>query len=138
MERETVSTRATATFTIDSWDAQPYDELEGVTLARTRVTKTFSGDVAGTSTAELLMAGTPTGSAAYVGLERITASVHGRAGTFVLHHSATATAGGEQSASWMVVPDSATGALRGLRGAARIAATPDGGHAFTLDYELAE
>jgi hypothetical protein len=132
-----VSTQATGTFTIDTWDAQPYDELDGVSLARTRVTKTFSGEVAGTSTAELLMAGTPSGAAAYVGFERISASVHGRAGTFVLHHTATA-ADGAQSASWTVVPGSGTGALRGLRGAARIEQTPDGGHTFTLDYALAE
>jgi uncharacterized protein DUF3224 len=132
-----VSTRATGTFTIDTWDAQPYEELDGVALTRTRVTKTFSGDVVGTSTAELPMAGTPTGSAAYVGFERISASVHGQAGTFVLHHNATA-ADGAQSASWTVVPDCGTGGLRGLRGTARIAGTPDGGHTFTLDYELAE
>jgi hypothetical protein len=35
-----------------------------------------------------------------------------------------------------VVPDSATGELRGLRGEARIINEPGGGHSFTLDYEL--
>ena len=132
-----MATRATGTFTIDTWDATPYDEAGGVTLSRTRVTKTFSGEVEGTSTAELLMAQATEGSAAYVGMERIEGRIHGRSGSFVLHHSATADRG-TQSASWTVVPDSGTGELRGLRGQARIDNTPDGGHTFTLDYDLGD
>jgi hypothetical protein len=34
-----VSTQATSTFDIDSWEAKPYDEHDGVTLTRTQVTK---------------------------------------------------------------------------------------------------
>jgi len=49
-------THATATFDVDSWEEEPYDEAEGARLVRTRVAKTFHGDVKGTSTAELLMA----------------------------------------------------------------------------------
>lgn len=131
-----MSTRATGTFTIKSWDAKPYDEQDGVVLSRTRVTKTFHGELEGTSTAELLMAnGAREGSAAYVGFERIAATLAGRAGSFVLHHSAT-MAPGAQSASWTIVPDSGTGELRGLRGTAQIAIAPDGTHTFLLDYEL--
>jgi hypothetical protein len=128
-------TRATSTFTIESWEATPYDEAEGATLSRTRVTKAFSGEIDGMSTAELLMAQAPGGSAAYVGMERIVGRMHGREGSFVLHHSATMSKDG-QSASWTVVPDSGTGALRGLRGTAQIVVEPDGGHTFTLDYEV--
>jgi hypothetical protein len=132
-----MTTRVTGAFTIDTWDAMPYDDQDGVTLSRTRVTKTFTGDMQGTSTAELLMAQAPEGSAAYVGMERIVGTVNGRAGSFVLHHSATADRGA-QSASWTVVPDSGTGELQGLRGQARIDITPDGGHTFTLDYDLSD
>ena len=130
-----MTTQATGTFDIDTWEARSYDEQEGVTLSRTTVTKTFHGEIEGTSTAELLMAGARDGSAAYVGFERIVGRVHGRAGSFVLHHNATA-ARGARSASWTVVPDAGTGELRTLRGRARIDATPDGGHTFTLDYDL--
>jgi hypothetical protein len=132
-----MSTRATGTFTIVTWDATPYDEQDGISLSRTRVTKTFTGDIQGTSTAELLMAQAPEGSAAYVGMERIVGTVNGRAGSFVLHHSATADRGA-QSASWTVVPDSGTGELRGIRGQARIDNTSDGGHTFTFDYDQGE
>jgi hypothetical protein len=34
-----VSTQATSTFDIDSWEAKPYDEHDGVTLTQTQVTE---------------------------------------------------------------------------------------------------
>jgi len=129
-----VSTRATGTFTIDSWDAQPYDERDGAKLFRTRVTKTFQGEFEGRSTAELRMARAEHDSA-YVGFERIEGRLHGRAGTFVLHHTASSSRGA-RSASWRIVPDSGTGELLGVRGEAVIGDGPDGGHTFTLDYDL--
>lgn len=128
-----MNTRATGTFDIDTWDAIPFDEGEGATLTRTRVTKTFHGEIEGHSTAELLMASAPEGSAAYVGFERIVARVGDRAGSFVLQHNAT-SARGAQSATWTVMPDSGTGELRGLRGTATITQEPGGVHTFTLDY----
>ena len=80
------------------------------------------------STTDLLLAyGAEEGSAAYVGFERVVRRVHGRPGSFVLHHTAT----------WSVVPDTGTGGLLGLRGEAEISVAPDGGHSFSLDYDLA-
>lgn len=131
-----MSTHAAGTFEIESWDEQPYEEQDGTRLTRTRLTKTFSGDVEGESAAELLMAyGSEEGSAAYVGLERVTGSVHGRSGSFVLRHSAVMERG-EGSSSLDVVPDSGTGELRGLRGEASISVEPGGGHSFTLEYDF--
>lgn len=131
-----MSTHAAGTFEIETWDEKPYDEQDGTRLTRTHLTKTFHGDIEGTSTAEMLMAyGAVEGSAAYTGFERVTASVHGRSGSFVLHHSATA-ARGALSSSLSVVPDSGTGELRGLRGEARISNEPDGDHSFSLDYDF--
>ena len=131
-----MSTHAAGTFEIESWDEQPYEEQDGTRLTRTRLTKTFSGDVEGESTAELLMAyGSEEGSAAYVGLERVTGSVHGRLGSFVLRHSAVMERG-EGKSSLDVVPGSGTGELRGLRGEASISVEPGGGHSFTLDYDF--
>lgn len=100
------------------------------------MTKNFSGDVEGENTAELLMAyGSEEGSAAYVGLERVTGRVHGRFGSFVLWHNA-AMERGEGKFSLDVVAESGTGELRGLRGEARICVEPGGGQSFTLDYDL--
>lgn len=87
-------------------------------------------------TAELLMAyGSEEGSAAYVGLERVTGRVHSRFGSFVLWHNA-AMERGEGKFSLDVVAEPGTGELRGLRGEARICVEPGGGHSFTLDYDL--
>ena len=130
-----MSIQATSTFDIDSWEAAPYDEQDGVSLSRTRVTKTFHGEIEGQSTAELLMVGAQNGSAAYVGIERIVGRVNGHSGSFILQHSATMTRDAS-SASWTIVPDSGTGELRSLRGGAQIVNEPDGGHTFILDYEL--
>lgn len=84
-----MSTQATSTFTIDDWKQETYDERDGTTLARAHVEKTFAGEIEGTSTAELLLAGTTSGPAAYVGLERFSCRVGGRTGGFLLLHSAT-------------------------------------------------
>ena len=130
-----MANQASGTFTIDSWEDEPFGERDGVTLGRVRATKTFSGEIAGTSTAALVMAGAQEGYAAYVGLEQVVASVQGRSGSFVLQHSATMTKD-SQSLSLTVVPDSGTGELLGLRGEARIDIDAEGGHTLILDYDL--
>ena len=79
---------ATSAFTITGWEPETIDDRDGVSLTRTKVTKTFTGDLEGTSVAELLMAGAPNDSAAYVGFERIEGKLNGRAGSFILHHNA--------------------------------------------------
>ncbi len=131
-----MSKSATGTFEIETWDEKPYDEREGTRLTRTHVTKTFHGEIEGTSTAELLMAyGAEEGSAAYVGFERVVGSVHGRSGSFVLHHTATGSHD-SRSASWSVAPDSGTGELQGLRGEAQISVDTDGKHSLALNYSF--
>jgi hypothetical protein len=127
---------ATATFTLDSWDETPWDNGVGATLSRARVAKTFHGEIEGTSVAELLLAQAhDTASRAYVGFERITASINGRLGSFVLHHTATASGFGH-AVSWSIVPDTGTGGLERISGEAQIIQTSNGGHEITLDYEL--
>ena len=130
-------TIASGTFDIDSWDEQPWDEGRGARLTRTRVTKTFHGEIEATSVAELLMAyAEETASRAYVGFERITGRVGDRIGSFVLHHTATASLAG-QAVSWSIVPDTGTGGLEGITGEAQIVIDPKtGGHSITLDYDL--
>lgn len=131
-----MTTRATGTFEIDSWDEEPYDEREGTKRARVRVAKSFRGDLEGASTTDLLLAyGAEEGSAAYVGFERVVGSIHGRTGSFVLHHTVTSSRDG-RSATWSVVPDTGTDDLSGLRGEAEISIGPDGGNSFSLEYDM--
>src|SRR3954447_3204003 len=133
-----MSTGATAALTIDSWDQEAYDESDGASLARALVTKTFTEDLEGTSVGNLLLVGAQEGSAAYVGIERVTGKLHGRAGTFVLQHSAVMTSVGGGSMTVTVVPDSGTGQLRYLSGRSEIERHEDGTHTFTMDYELTD
>ncbi|MBB2913124.1 hypothetical protein FHS43_004422 [Streptosporangium becharense] len=126
--------RATGTFTIDSWEPHPYDEAEGATLTRVHLTKTFAGDLVGTSTTDIITAvAAVETSAAYAGFERFSGTVHGRRGTFVLHHTASRDTG-RSSLVWDILPDSGTGELAGIRGGGQIV-NDDGDHSFHLDYE---
>jgi hypothetical protein len=131
--------RAISGFTVDAYEPVPFDEQaevpEGFQLSRTRIAKTFSGDLAGTSVSQAVMAVTQEGSAGYVAIELIVGSLQGRQGSFLLQHSATATRGA-QSGSFTIVPDSGTGRLAGLSGQGDIAVDADGVHTFTLDYDL--
>jgi hypothetical protein len=80
--------------------------------------------------------GSVKGSAGYVAIERITATLHGRRGSFVLQHSGTMTRGTSQL-SVTVVPDSATDELTGLAGRMNIIIEA-GKHAYEFDYTLDE
>jgi hypothetical protein len=130
-----MSERAIASFEITTWDEQAYDERDGIKLSRARVVKAFRGEIEGESTAELLLVLAGEGSAAYMGVERVSGKVNGREGSFVYTHAATA-AGGTQAADWPVVAGSGTGELAGIGGRLRIDVLPEGGHVLTLDYEL--
>lgn len=127
--------RAISPFDITAWEPQEYDDQDSVKLTRTRVTKTFHGDLEGSSTAELLMASAPTGSAVYVGIERISGRLDGREGSFVLVHDASMSSDG-QSLSLVIMRDSGTGELKGILGEAAITIAPDGGHTLALAYDL--
>jgi hypothetical protein len=127
--------RAFATFHNDTYDEEPYDDRDGTTLGRIHITRTFEGDIAARSTAELLTARTQDGSAAYVALDRIIGSLDGRDGSFVLEHHGTVSAAGATTAG-AVVPGSATGQLRGLSGEAQITVDEDGVHQLALEFAL--
>ncbi len=104
-------------------------------LGRMTIDKTFSGDLQATSIGEMLMAGTAVkGSAGYVAIERVSGTLQGRNGTFVLQHSGTMNRGAAQL-SVTVVPDSGTGELVGLAGTLTIDIT-DGQHFYGFDYSL--
>lgn len=127
--------QATGTFEVKLTPQPPEDPDGDPIPARMRIDKEFAGDLAATSRGEMLMAGTAVaGSAGYVAMERVTGSLHGKSGTFVLQHSGTMTRGAGQL-SVTVIPDSGTDALTGLRGSMQIDIA-GGKHSYTFDYEL--
>jgi hypothetical protein len=101
------------------------------------IDKQFRGDLEASSTGEMLTAGTDVkGSAGYVAIERVTGSLHGRNGAFVLQHSGIMTRGVPQL-TIAVVPDSGTGELAGLAGRMTIE-IDDGKHSYGFEYTLGE
>ena len=109
---------------------------EGSPLARMSIDKQFQGDLIGSSKGEMLAARSPvSGSAGYVALEQVTATLHGLAGTFVLQHSSTMNRGGATQ-SITVVPDSGTGELASLAGSMLIIVEGKK-HSYEFNYTLA-
>lgn len=128
-------THATGSFEV-TLAPQPVTD-EGSGLGRLSIDKRFHGDLQGTSKGEMLAFRTPVeGSAGYVAMERVTGTLGGRTGTFVLQHSGTMNRGA-QSLALAVVPDSGTDGLQGLSGSMRIIIT-GGQHAYEFDYQLGD
>ncbi|HUO48649.1 MAG TPA: DUF3224 domain-containing protein [Acidimicrobiales bacterium] len=128
--------QAVAPFTLDAFEQDPpYCEDGPAAYARARIAKTFTGDIEGASTVEMLSVRVDGQGAGYVALERVVGSVEGRQGSFALLHVGTME-GDAVWARWPVVPGSGTGELAGISGEGRIEIGPDGAHAFHLDYEL--
>ena len=99
------------------------------------ISKTFHGDLDGTSTGRMLAVHTAVnGSAGYVAMERVRARLGGRDGSFAFQHSGTMTRG-EQGLSVTVVPDSGTDELAGLSGAMAIR-IENGRHFYSFRYTL--
>ena len=78
-----------STFEVTGWDEVAYDEpAEGPKLSRVTVTKRFTGTLEATSTAQLLTSFSQDDpdQAGYIGSERVTCTLEGRSGTFVIKH----------------------------------------------------
>lgn len=109
--------------------------IEGVSLGRISLDKRYEGDLTATGEGEMLTALTPIkGSAGYVAVERVTGTLHGRSGSFVLQHSGTMDQGAQQL-SITVVPGSGTGALAGITGIFRLTIIEDR-HLYEFEYSL--
>jgi len=113
----------------------PFLEQEGLKLNRNLVRKVFSGDMAGTSEAQMIAAVTATpGSAGYVAIEHFIGAVAGRTGSLVLQHSGVMNRG-DARLEVTIVPDSGTGDLAGISGTLEIH-IDEGQHSYVLDYEV--
>jgi len=113
------------------------DKRDGATTGRMTADKQYHGDLEGTGKGEMLSAlADVKGSGSYVAIERVSGTLNGRKGTFVLQHSGTMTRGAQQL-SVTVVPDSGTGELAGITGKMTIAIT-EGQHKYDFEYVISE
>jgi hypothetical protein len=140
MTTSTDTRNAAGSFDLHDWQEEYYDETPAAKLARVSNRKTFHGDITGTSATQLLTVGVPVegsdefAGVAYVAIERITGTVHGKQGSFVVLHVADRSAGMTVS----VVAGSADGELTGLRGDLGIQRAEDGSHTYTFDYHIGD
>ncbi len=112
-------------------------EGEEATIGRLLIDKQFHGDLEATSKGQMLAAQSNVqGSAGYVALERVSGTLQGRRGTFVLQHNGLMNRGAPQLGI-TVVPDSGTDQLVGLAGTMAIDIV-DGKHFYDFAYTLAE
>ncbi|MGH7524452.1 MAG: DUF3224 domain-containing protein [Gemmatimonadales bacterium] len=127
---------ANAHFAIKNWDEKPYSEGSGLPkLTRASVTKMLTGDITGDGKVEYLMMYRSDGSASLVGLERVTGQIGGKTGSFVLQRTG-GFENGVAKESYVVVPGSGTGELKGLRGEGSTAVGHGMEHPWSLNYEL--
>lgn len=129
-----VTTRATGRFDVNVAPLAA-DSTDTGGFARMSLAKTFTGDLAGTSRGQMVAAGTAVeGSGAYVALEAVTGTLHGRTGSFMLMHAGTMKAGNYEMRI-TVVPDSGTGDLAGLSGTFLIIFEGKN-HLYQFDYSI--
>jgi Protein of unknown function (DUF3224) len=130
-----MSQLAVGTFEVTINPLPHYNTTEGAKLARLSIDKQFQGDLKAASQGEMLSAGTDIkGSAGYVAIERVSGTLFGRSGSFVLQHNATMNRG-EPYLNIIVVPDSGTDALMGLTGTMRIVIAA-GKHSYEFECSL--
>ena len=126
---------ARGTFDVKLTPQPADDHADGATLGRLWIDKQFHGDLEATSKGQMLTGmSSVKGSAGYVAIERVTGTLAGRRGSFVLQHSGTMTRGAPTLVVG-VVPDSGTEELAGLTGTMTID-TSGGGHAYAFAYAL--
>ena len=113
----------------------PQDDKLNDGISRMLIDKQYRGDLEGTSKGQMLAAGSAKSSGVYVAIETFTGTLHGKTGSFSLHHTGLMTKS-SPSLSINVVPDSGTGQLAGIAGKMTINVAPDGKHSYDFEYTL--
>jgi hypothetical protein len=132
---QTVSHTAKGSFEVKLTPQTPEEAVADPMLARLLIAKQFHGDLEAVSKGQMLSAGTAEkGSAGYVAIEKVSGTLDGKSGSFVLQHTGTMNRG-EPELSVSVVPDSGTDELSGISGKMSIDIS-DGAHRYTFDYKL--
>ena len=116
----------------------PQDDKSDTGLGRMIIDKQFHGDIEGTSRGQMLTGMSEVkGSGSYVAIEKVTGTLQGRQGTFMLQHLGIMERG-TPSLTITVVPDSGTGQLVGITGKMNINIAQDGKHSYDFEYTLVD
>ena len=126
---------STGPFEVKLTPLDPAFKAEDNSIGRYSLDKQYHGALEATGKGEMLSGmGTVKGSGGYVAIERVTGTLDGRTGTFILQHNGTMQ-NGIYRMNVIVVPDSATAQLSGLQGSMEII-IKDGKHSYDLTYTL--
>ena len=126
---------ATGTFDVKLLPLDPAFKSDDNSVGRFSIDKQFHGDLDAASKGEMLSGmGTVKGSGGYVAIERVTGTLAGRSGTFLLQHNGTMQ-NGVFHLNVIVIPDSGTNQLAGLDGSMQII-IKDGHHSYDFTYTL--
>ncbi|HUA15355.1 MAG TPA: DUF3224 domain-containing protein [Verrucomicrobiae bacterium] len=132
--KEALVMHATGPFDVKVTPAE--EKSDDPLLGRMMLDKQYHGDLEGTGKGQMLTAGSPAkGAGGYVAIEKVTGTLHGRAGSFVLQHSGT-MANHQPQMTITIVPESGTGQLEGIAGTMTITVAPTGKHTYDLEYTL--
>ncbi len=131
-----IKTQATGSFQVKMTPSALPGSL-APSIARMTIDKQFQGDLEATSKGEMIAQGageSKDASSVYVAIERVTGTLKGHQGTFVLVHRGTMNAGAF-TLDVEVVPGSGTGQLAGLSGTMKIIIA-DNKHCYDFAYTL--
>ena len=128
---------AKAAFQIMSGEETPFSEGDaGPRLTKGRFVLSYTGDLEGGGILEELKVYFTGARADISGLQRFTGRLGGLSGSFVLKHTGR-LADGMIHSKMTVVPGSATGALKGLRGEISLKSGPAQEFPITFYYHFA-
>jgi hypothetical protein len=128
--------KAAGPFEVKLTPQQPDNEpAREANIGRMSLDKQYHGDLEATGKGEFMGVNDPAiKSAAYVAMERVTGTLHGKRGSFVLQHAGQMDRG-ELSYSITVVPDTGTDELKGIKGKLTVIIEA-GKHNYEFDYQL--
>lgn len=138
-DNKTAMKHARGTFDVKLTPQKPDSkEAESAKLGRMAISKQYHGDMEGTGEGEMLYNASPASdSGAYVAIERVTAKLDGRSGSFDLQHLGVKDEG-KQTLSINVIPGSGAGDLKGVAGKLDIQIDNAGKHSYDFEYSLPE
>lgn len=136
-QEKKMTQHAAGPFDVKVTPQQPDNDVaKAANLPRLTLHKQYHGDLEATAKGEMLasnMGNEPSGG--YVALERVTGTLKGKKGSFVLLHDTTMFRG-VPNMNIFVVPDSGTDELKGLSGKLKISIAPGGKHSYEFDYSF--
>jgi hypothetical protein len=114
----------------------PFEQLPGGgKLTRASGEQAYTGDIEGRGQVQWLMSYRGDGTAHFVGIWHVTASIEGRKGSFIAE-SVGEFDGSASSGSLSILEGFADGELSGLRGTGTFKAPGGADASYELDYEM--